>query len=257
MQTDFSPDLLSEPPRAITLRYRGWSGRPAHGFPAAGLFGFRKTSALHSMGHAGMSASDSPNAYTRRPPFDNVTVCLHWATVLIVLALFTSAMLRLQLTQDDASKVILLQIHRSLGVTVWVVTALRLAWRQTNAKLPPFTANTTKMYRTIVPLSEYGLYVLLLGQPIMGLSATLFGGRPFPLFLWQIPQLISADETLRAAFHLAHEVGAWLLGALVAGHAATALIHHFVFRDDVLQCMAPAIPSATQRSINVLKGGSS
>jgi hypothetical protein len=141
MQTDFSPDLLSEPPRAITLRYRGWSRRPAHGFPAAGPFGFRKAFALHSMGHAGMSASDSPNAYTRRPPFDNVTICLHWATVLIVLALFTSAVLRLRLTRDDASKVILLQIHRSLGVTVWVVTALRLAWRQTNAKLPPFTAN--------------------------------------------------------------------------------------------------------------------
>jgi cytochrome b561 len=127
------------------------------------------------------------------------------------------------------------------------VTALRLAWRHTNAKLPPFAANMTKMHRAIVSLSEYGLYALLLGQPMTGLSASLFGGRPFPVFLWQIPQLISADETLRAAFHLAHEIGAWLLGALVVCHAATALIHHFVLRDDVLRCMAPAIPTPRRR----------
>jgi hypothetical protein len=31
---------------------------------------------------------------------------------------------------------------------------------------------------------------------------------------------------------------------LVVGHAAAALFHHFVLRDDVLQCMAPVVPAA-------------
>jgi len=48
-------------------------------------------------------------------------------------------------------------------------------------------------------------------------------------------------SALQAAFYLAHELGAWALAALVAGHAAVALVHHFVLRDDVLECMAPVI----------------
>jgi cytochrome b561 len=247
MQTDFSLDQLSEPPRAIAFPHLSWSRLPVDGIPNARPFRFRNASEQCSFAHADISASDTPNARTRRPPFDNITICFHWATVLIVLALFTSAVLRSQLTHDDAAKMILLQIHSSLGVTVWVATALRLAWRHTNAKLPPFAADMMKMHRAIVPLSEYALYALLLGQPIMGLSATIFGGRPFALFLWQIPQLIPEDGTLRAAFHLAHEVGAWLLGALIAGHAAYALVHYFLLRDDVLQCMAPAIPTPRRK----------
>jgi cytochrome b561 len=251
MLVDFSLDQGEREdasPRQIALRYLGWAWRVARAIPGAGLFGFRNASAQRLMGHASMSASDSASIDTKRPPFDSVTICFHWVTVLIVLALFTSAVLSLQFTQDDLFKTILLQIHRSLGVTIWVTTAFRLLWRQTNAKLPPFTANMTKIYRTVVPISEYSLYALLLTQPVTGLGMTLLSGRPFALFLSQIPQLIPEDQALRAAFHLVHEVGAWVVGALVAGHAASALIHHFVLRDDVLECMAPAIRTPRHRA---------
>jgi cytochrome b561 len=251
MLVDFSLDELRErengSPRAIAFRHLGW-GRPvARAIPGAGLFGFRNASPAMLDGAPSTCASDSASIDTRRPPFDSVTICFHWVTVLIVLALFTSAVLSLQFKQDDVVKVLLLKIHRSLGVTIWVTTALRLVWRQTNAKLPPFAANMTKLYRTVVPISEYSLCALLLAQPVTGLGATLFSGRPFALFWWQIPQLIPEDQALRATFHLAHEVGAWVLGALIAGHAAGALIHHLILRDDVLECMAPAIRTRRHR----------
>jgi cytochrome b561 len=192
-----------------------------------------------------MSGSTFPNTDTppidaRRPPFDGVTIGLHWATVFIVLATFASAWLHSQ-SHDDFLKPLLLQIHRSLGVTIWVATVLRLAWRLTHARLPPFPSDMTKIHRNIVKVSEYCLYALLLSQPATGLGATLLRGRPFAIFLGRIPQLMTEETALRAAFHLAHQIGAWALGGLVAGHAAAALIHHFVLRDDVLQCMAPGI----------------
>jgi superoxide oxidase len=198
---------------------------------------------------ADMSAPEPSRVVTmptdvRRPPFDSVTIAFHWATLLIVLAMFASAWLREQ-SHDDVLKAVLIQIHRSLGVTIWVATALRLAWRLTHAKLPPFPNKMTKLHRVVVQLSEYGLYALLLVQPATGLATTLLNGRPFALFLWQIPPSMSEDKALRAIFHMAHEFGAWTFGALIAGHAAAALFHHFVLRDDVLECMAPAI--ATER----------
>ena len=178
----------------------------------------------------------------RRPPFDNLTIGLHWVSAVLVLAMFASAWLHAlaEARQSDFTPV-LLQIHRSFGVTIWVVTALRLAWRLTNASLPSFPAHMTKLHRATVKLSEYGLYALLLGQPATGLLATVFSGRPFALFFWGISPLMPRHEMLRAAFLLSHEIGAWALAALVVGHAAAALFHHFVLRDDVLECMAPAI----------------
>jgi cytochrome b561 len=97
------------------------------------------------------------------PSFDGLTIALHWATVFLVLVLFASAWLHAlaEVQQSDFTP-ILLQIHRSFGVTIWVVTALRLAWRLTNASLPPFPIHMTKLHRGAVKLSEYGLYVLLL-----------------------------------------------------------------------------------------------
>src|SRR6516225_755933 len=108
----------------------------------------------------------------------------------------------------------------------------------------------SKLHRAAVKLSEYGLYALLLGQPVTGVLTTLFGGRPFALYLWQFPPLLLQDETLRAALHFSHELGAWALAALAVGHAAAGLFHHFVLRDDVLECMAPVI--ATVRPMQEL-----
>lgn len=204
-----------------------------------------------------MSISKPPNASTttmgsRRLPFDSVTIGFHWATVLIVLAMFASAWLHSR-SHDVAFKAFLLQFHRSSGVTIWIATALRLAWRLTKAQLPPFPTKMTKLHRVIVQASEYALYALLLSQPAIGLGATLFRGHQFAIFLWQIPKLVPENGTLWAAFHLAHHIGAWVLGLLVAGHAAAALVHHFVLRDDVLQRMVPVM-TIKRRKHNFLFG---
>jgi superoxide oxidase len=177
----------------------------------------------------------------RRPPFDAVTMALHWATVLLVLSLFTTAWLhgQAEVRQSDYTPM-LLWLHRSLGATVWAVTALRLVWRLTGAKLPPFPETMSSRHRTIVKASEYALYALLLTQPVTGLLTSLFNGHPFPLLLWDVSPL-TRDVPLRDALHTVHVFGARALGILALGHAAAALFHHFVLRDDVLVCMAPVV----------------
>lgn len=135
----------------------------------------------------------------------------------------------------------LLQIHRSLGVTIWLLTASRLTWRLTNAKLPPFPSKMSKMHRAVVKASEYSLYGLLLIQPLTGFAATLSRGRPFTIFLRQFPGLMPEHTALEAVFYGVHQLGACALGILIVGHAVAALVHHFVLRDDVLECMAPML----------------
>jgi cytochrome b561 len=176
----------------------------------------------------------------QRTSFDGVTLTFHWVTVVLVLGLFTTAIWHAQ-SHDDVLKVLLLRIHRSLGVTVWMTTVLRLVWRKTNAKLPPFPDDMTQLHRTLVRISEYGLYALLILQPTIGFSAVLTRGRSFTLFWWHVPPLIPHYPTVQAALMSLHRIGAWTLGLLITAHAVNALVHHFVIRDNTLARMAPVV----------------
>jgi superoxide oxidase len=173
-----------------------------------------------------------------RPPFDGTTILLHWSTVVLVLLLLGTGLLR---SDHGLYTARLLRIHRSLGVTVWVVTVLRLLWRLSGARLPDFPPTMTRAHTVVVRLSEYALYALLLLQPATGLAQTLWRGRPFELFAWSMPPLVAKNLDRMLLFHKIHEVGAWCLIGLIGLHALAALFHHFVRRDEILQAMIPAL----------------
>jgi cytochrome b561 len=96
-----------------------------------------------------------------------------------------------------------------------------------------------RLQQQIAKLNEYGLYGLLLVQPLSGLAMMLSRGRPFTLFFWQVPALLDRAPTVSSLFRSVHEIGAWGLLALISLHAAAALLHGFVLRDGVLQRMLP------------------
>jgi superoxide oxidase len=175
-----------------------------------------------------------------RRPFDFLTIVLHWTTALMVLTMIGSGILHGQV-EGQPWAAPLLRFHRSLGVTVWAVTMLRLLWRNTGAKFPKFPVSMTSFHRMAVRVSEYALYALLLIQPATGLAQSLILGRPVQLLIGSIPALLPKDLALAEIFHEVHELGAWCMIGLVGLHAAGALLHYFVWRDDVMESMAPIL----------------
>src|SRR5579862_7107941 len=111
--------------------------------------------------------------------FDRVTIALHWLTLLLVIGQFTTAWLLSQAGDDGAAAAGLLTLHRATGVVTWCLVAGRLIWRAGFAHKPPFPASMPKARRWAAKLNEFGLYALLLLQPLTGLGDTLFRGRPF------------------------------------------------------------------------------
>ena len=237
--------------RANITGSRNRDAAPPPSRPSAGAGTSAEIAKANTAGDIDIRGDRPPGkAAAPRPPFDRVTIGIHWLTVLIVLALFSSAWLHAY-SHDSVSKALLLQIHRSLGVTIWMITVMRLLWRLTHAALPPFPASMSRLHRAFVKMSEYALYALLLVQPVTGMAATLLRGRQFALFFWHVPPLMSESRTIWISLEGIHEIGACAFGALILGHAAAALFHHFVLRDDVLECMAPVM--ATDRE-DVLPG---
>lgn len=171
--------------------------------------------------------------------FNQVTIALHWLTLLLVVGQFTTAWLLIQAGDDGAAAARLLTIHRATGLVTWCVVAGRLAWRARFAHKPPFPACLSKPQQLAAKLNEYGLYALLLLQPLTGLGDTVFRGRPFTLVVWRVPPLLHADKPVFHALHALHEWGAIGLLALIGLHTAAALLHGVVLRDGVLQRMLP------------------
>jgi cytochrome b561 len=117
----------------------------------------------------------------------------------------------------------LLTIHRSLGVVTWAVAIIRLGWRFSCAYLPPFPQNMSKLQHRLAKASEYGLYGLLLFQPLTGLAQSLARGRHFMLFAWQVPKVMAGHKPLTALFHQIHALSAWVLLVLIGVHILAAL----------------------------------
>jgi cytochrome b561 len=171
--------------------------------------------------------------------FDQISIILHWLTVLLIVVQFSSAWLREALDHNSSVAVAVLTAHRTSGALIWIVVLVRLVWRHNFAYLPPFPESMSKLQQTLAKANEYSLYALLLIQPITGLGRSLFRGAPFELFIWQVPVLFAQDDAIRHIFGEAHEWGANVLLALIGLHAGTALFHRLVLRDGVLQRMLP------------------
>jgi cytochrome b561 len=170
--------------------------------------------------------------------FDPVIQFFHWLTLFLVATIFVLAF-SIDFASSKEEAVALIQLHRSFGVTVWVVTLGRLVWRQFS-RFPNWPADMPQAMRFAAQWSEYALYALLLIQPILGLLQTnARGDRVDLFFLGQLPALIGTDRPLAKQLLEVHVAVGLLLLGLIALHVAAALYHHFWRRDDTLEAMLP------------------
>jgi cytochrome b561 len=171
--------------------------------------------------------------------FDPTSIVLHWLTVLLFIGQFATAWLHDVVGHGTGLGLEILGTHRTMGMLIWTVGLARLVWQRWFACLPPFPESMPKLQQWIAKANEYGLYVLLLVQPITGLGYVVFHGRSFTLFIWQVPALLAPDLAIRSLFQEAHELGAKALLVLIGLHAGAALFRGLVLRDGVLQRMLP------------------
>jgi cytochrome b561 len=131
--------------------------------------------------------------------------------------------------------------HKSTGMLILALVALRLIWRLSHA-VPALPADTPRWERAAARTSHFLLYVLLIAVPLSGWVIASASGIPFSIF-WRIPlpEIVGVDKPtadMAARIHL------WLVvafAALLVVHVAAALRHHFVKRNDVLSRMLPLV----------------
>lgn len=179
-----------------------------------------------------------------RHRYSTVSLALHWGLALLVaiqLALIF-AYERYDHANDPLAATFM-GLHKSVGLSILVLTLVRLAWRLMNPAIPLPT--TAPRWQNILARTTHILfYVMLIALPLGGWAASSASGRAiewFGLFNW--PGLpMPLDRDLAKTIIEAHEVGGKALIALIVLHVIGALKHHFIDRDNVLHRMLPFLP---------------
>jgi cytochrome b561 len=152
-------------------------------------------------------------------------------------------------TQAQTKEVFqLYQLHKSIGITILLLSVLRVLWRIFNPP-PPLPDSMPGWERAGAMLTHYAFYFLILAIPLVGwamvstekyyIPTVLFSTIPWPhIALWD--NLASKAEW-NEFFDKSHMVLAWTVVPLLALHIGAALKHHFFERDDVLSRMTPMV----------------
>jgi len=175
--------------------------------------------------------------------YNIIAMILHWLMAFFIISLLVIGKVMVDLPDTDPNKFTLYQSHKSVGLTILVLTFLRILWRLTHAS-PPLPEDMPRWEQISARASQGILYVMMIAIPLTGwavASSSTLGIPTLWFGLFEVPSLpgVPADQATEELAKGAHELLGNLTILLLLVHTAAALKHHFWNRDDVLKSMVP------------------
>ncbi len=179
-----------------------------------------------------------PETAMMRSRYDGLTQSLHWLVALLVITLYAIGLGREALPKGDL-RTQLLALHMSLGLALLAVMVLRAGWRMV---APPVAAvPMPPTMQRLAKLGHAGLYLLLFAVPLAGLAAAWIKGRTVGFFGVPLPSPFAVNATTAKSLEGLHELLANGIMIVAGLHAAVAIAHHRLLKDDTLRRMLPKI----------------
>jgi cytochrome b561 len=170
---------------------------------------------------------------------------LHWLMAALIFVALPLGVWASLLPSGDAMRVEILFFHKSIGVTVFGLIALRIVWRLI-VGAPAYAEPLGKVIRVASRAGHLALYALMIAMPVSGYLGSTAGGRAVSWFgLLELPRLVAKDRSLAVAASWAHLVFAWMLAFVLAAHLGAVVWHAIIKRDSVLTRMWPSFRPAS------------
>jgi cytochrome b561/polyisoprenoid-binding protein YceI len=175
---------------------------------------------------------------------------IHWLTAVTVIGLLVVGNIMADLPRTDPYKLELYNLHKSFGITILLLTLIRLGWRLTH-KPPSLPDAMTNWERRAAHAAHWLFYLLLLGVPLLGWIMVSAAPRSVPTFLFGLvewPHIsfladmdLDQKKELRETFEDLHATAAYTMAGLIVLHIGAALRHRLLLKDTVLQRMLPSV----------------
>ena len=187
-----------------------------------------------------------PKPSIRSNRYATIAILLHWIiAALIILQVVLAGRMEGRTPEAFA----LVQLHKSIGITVLLLSLARLAWRLLNPP-PPEPQTLAPWERALSKVAHWGFYGVMIGMPLTGwlmvsasrldLPTLLYGTVPWP----HLPGLVDLAPAAKALWYdtakASHELIIKGFYALLFLHVAGALKHQLLDRaTPVLSRMVP------------------
>jgi cytochrome b561 len=180
----------------------------------------------------------NPNAPTTSARYSGVAQLFHWATVLLVGTAYVLSPggpeTRIYSAALDGSR----EWHESVGMLLFALVLLRLVWRMLNEAPEPVPM--APWMRVSAKAAHWALYALLLAIPLTAIGGAWLEAHPLTLLgVGDVPPLLAPAHDLGASITDIHTILGNVILWLAGFHAAAALFHHYVLRDQTLRSMLP------------------
>jgi len=185
-----------------------------------------------------------------RSSYSHAAIALHWLIALMLVGNFAGGLFMEGLLAPEATSeqkklgFQIIQLHKSSGLTILVLSLMRLALRLVQGT-PPYPVHMTPFERTLAKTTVWGFYGVMILVPLTGwimVSASPLGFPTIWFGLFEWPHLpIETSRATSAVVSDVHQILGVAGAGLLALHVAGALKHHFFDRDDVLARMLPLV----------------
>jgi cytochrome b561 len=183
-----------------------------------------------------------------REKLSGLSVGLHWIIALAMIGMVAFGLILEEMPRSDG-KSALVQLHKSIGVTVLGLALVRLFWRVRQG-MPAHVGVYTALEQTLAKVTHAFLLLATLLLPLSGLLASIGNARAVSLFgMPFIPQLLAQKNELLAKIGGAsHAILGKLIIAAILLHVIGAVKHHLVDRDGTLRRMLGARVTPTSHA---------
>jgi len=172
-----------------------------------------------------------------RQRYDLPAITLHWLLALLILGSLSLGLYMADLPLTPL-RLKLFNWHKWAGMTILLLSALRLLWRLTHR--PPADLAVPAWQQRAAHAVHGALYLLFFAVPLAGWAYSSAAGFPVVLYgLLPLPDFVPVNRALAAVFKQSHGWLAWTLALLIAAHVGAALKHQFIDRDALLRRMWP------------------
>lgn len=166
-----------------------------------------------------------------------ITIGLHWLVAVTLFCLFGLGLWMVELDYYDPWYNRAPDIHRSIGVCLVLVMALRLIWRLMTPTPTP-VPGLSKWEKRASMAVHWTFYIIV---PLTGCAGYLMStadGRAVDVFgLFEVPATVTGIQNQEDIAGNIHYYLAVILIVLATMHGLAALKHHFIDKDETLKRM--------------------
>jgi cytochrome b561 len=186
---------------------------------------------------AGTATNTVPVTAVRR--YTATAQALHWVVAVLMFSVVPLAWVMVNLPRTTPWREDLYTLHKSIGLTILTLVAVRLVWRATHPA-PKLPGRMARWEQAAAFASHWLLYLILVGMPVSGYLLSAAGGNPVSYFgLFTLPGLSQSEELRQVALWTHVVTGQWAVYLLVVLHLIATVWHVAVRRDGVLDRMLP------------------